>query len=256
MKKHSPNRGLAPRIIIRTLQAAPLVVGMVLLVAVAQTQAAVWNLDTSKTVETHDFTTVTTDPIDLGENGGYAYTAEPFFLLKMSGYASGSEIASVDSFSLNLNLSFPVGTPNFNASLYVWEGSPANPNLATTGVITTGDMRYPNDTSYQVSLIQASFLTPSSPTGTNTFVLDSTGKANLLAYLQSNYTTDNYLTFTMRVDADDPNNGSYSKLYRLNTGSYTITGALETSPVPEPSTFALVLCGIVTLLSVRRRVKA
>ena len=226
---------------------------------VAQTDAAViWNLDQSKTktVSNNGNTglegQVANDPIDLGAWGNAAYLPIPYFAMKLTGYDSGADIASVDSFSITAsNMTVPVGAAAFNANLYVWTGSPGNPSIFSTGNVTLADWQWPSTIGTSGTLLQSSFIPQGSSPGT--FSLDSGGKAALLSYLQSNYVTDNYVIFTMRMSA--PVTTGSEGLLRL--GAYNqISGALQTTAVPEPSTYALVLGGIATLLLIRRRVQA
>ncbi len=224
------------------------------LVLSAKSEAAViWNVDTTKTstvwANLNSFSpVVANDPIDIGYWGGNGYVPVPYFSTKMSGYSSGAQIFSVDSFSLNLTISHPVaGTNPFNLNLYVYTGAAGNPNLATTGNVTTADWNYPELTNNTV-LLQSNFLTPSSTSGT--YSLGTTGKANLLSYLQSNYVTDNYLTFTFRM-ATSSVTGS-DDLYRFGSNA-DLTGALTTTVVPEPSSFGLLLFGGAVILLTYRR---
>jgi len=219
---------------------------------VSTTQAAVlWNVDTSKTAEVFSDVNnatfdVVNDPIDIGYWGGGGYVPVPYFSTLMSGYSSGAEITSVDSFSLNLTISYPVpGSNPFNLNLYVYTGAVGNPNLATTGNVTTADWNFPEFTNNTV-LLQSNFLTPSSTSGT--YSLDAAGRAILLSHLQSNYVTNNYLTFTFRM-ATNPITGS-DDLYRFGTNA-DLTGTLTT--VPEPTTVALLLLGGAAVLARRRR---
>jgi hypothetical protein len=246
-------------IIARTLRAVPLAVAALILAMVAQAQAATvtWNLDQSKTkaVSLNGNTgldaSVQNDPIDLGAWGGNNYLPIPYFAMKLTGYDSGADIASVDSFSITApNMTVPVGDGAFNANLYVWTGSPGNPTIFSTGNVTTADWQWPNTIGTSGTLLQSSFIPQGSSAGT--FSLDSGGKAALLSYLQNYYATDDYVIFTMRMSA--LNTGSEG-LLRL--GAYNqITGSLQTTAVPEPSTYALVLGGIATLMLIRRRVQA
>jgi len=224
--------------------------------AVSTAQAAVvWNVDTAKTstvwanVAGNPATFfVSNNPIDIGYNGP-GYVPVPFFSTRMSGYSSGAEITSVDSFSLNLTISLPIGAPvgPFDVNLYVYTGAAGNPNLATTGNVTTADWNFPEFTTNTV-LLQSNFLTPSSTSGT--YSLGATGRANLLSYMQSNYVTNNYLTFTFRMATNSVQNQAY--LYRFGSNA-DLTGALTT--VPEPTTVALLLLGGAAVLIQRRRHK-
>lgn len=248
-------------IIARTFRAVPLAVAALILAMVAQAQAATvtWNLDQSKTKTVYNNgntgtgAAVANDPIDLGAWDGNNYLPVPYFAMKLTGYDSGADIASVDSFSITAsNLSRPVngGAAAFNANLYVWTGSPGNPTIFSTGNVTTADWQWPNLIGNSGTLLQSSFIPQGSSPGT--FSLDSGGKAALLSYLQNNYLTNDYVIFTMRMSA--LNTGS-DGLLRL--GAYNqITGSLQTTAVPEPSTYALVLGGIATLMLIRRRVQA
>ena len=223
---------------------------------VSTAQAAViWNVDTSKTdtvwanvaVNPETFA-VYNDAIDIGYNG-LGYVPVPYFSTLMSGYSSGAEITSVDSFSLNLTISLPIGAPvgPFDVNLYVYTGAVGNPDLATTGDVTTADWNFPEFTTNTV-LLQSNFLTPSSTSGT--YSLGATGRANLLSYMQSNYVTNNYLTFTFRMATNSVQNQAY--LYRFGSNA-DLTGALTT--VPEPTTVALLLLGGAAVLIQRRRHK-
>jgi hypothetical protein len=171
----SPDR--VPDTIARTFQAAPLAVGMLILAMVAQAQAApvIWNLDPSKTktVSLNGNTglegQVANDPIDLGAWGGNAYLPIPYFAMQLSGYSSGADIASVDSFSISApNLSRPVNEGNaaFNADLYVWTGSPGNPSVFSTGDVTMADWQWPNTIGTNGTLLQSSFIPQGSSPGT------------------------------------------------------------------------------------------
>jgi hypothetical protein len=246
-------------IIARTLRAVPLAVAALILAMVAQAQAATvtWNLDQSKTktVSLNGNTgldaSVQNDPIDLGAWGGNNYLPIPYFAMKLTGYDSGADIASVDSFSITApNMTVPVGDGAFNANLYVWTGSPGNPTIFSTGNVTTADWQWPNTIGTSGTLLQSSFIPQGSSAGT--FSLDSGGKAALLSYLQNYYATDDYVIFTMRMSALDTGSEGLLRLGAYNQ----ITGSLQTTAVPEPSTYALVLGGIATLMLIRRRVQA
>ena len=199
---------------------------------------ATWNVETAITSTVNanlagDPATfaVQNDPIDIGYWNGNGYVPVPYFSMLMSGYSSGAEILSVADFSLNLTISPVPGTNPFNLNLYVHTGAPGNPNLATTGDVTTADWQYPHLTVNTI-LLQSNFLTPSSTSGT--YTLNATGKANLLSYLQANYVTGNYLTFTFRM-ATAPVTGS-DGLYRFGSNA-DLTGSLQTTSVPT-STYA------------------
>ena len=239
-------------IIARTLRAVPLAAVTLALAMVAQTDAAViWNADTSKTAAVYSLdngntATVSKDPIDIGQN--IAYTVIPYFLFQLSGYSSGSQIASVDSLSLNINLTKPAAQPNFSPTLYIWTGT----SLAETGNVTTSDFRYPNDNQYQLIALQTSVFTPSTSTGVQTISVGSTGRDTLLSYLQSNYVNNNYLALTLRTSPPtDPNFSAYDGLYRLNEAN-TITGSVVTTAIPEPSTAVCIVLGGLGLLALRR----
>ena len=240
-------------IIARTLRAVPLAAAALILAMVAQAQAATvtWNLDPSKTKavsnngNTGEGGQVANDPIDLGAWGNAAYLPIPYFAMKLTGYDSGADIASVDSFSISApNLSVAVGAAAFNANLYVWTGSPGNPSVFSTGNVTLADWQWSDTIGTSGTLLQSSFIPQGSSAGT--FSLDSGGKAALLSYLQNNYVTDNYVIFTMRMSA--LNTGS-DGLLRL--GAYNqITGSLQT--IPEPSTAVCIVLGGLGLLALRR----
>jgi hypothetical protein len=227
------------------------------MVAQAQAATVTWNLDPSKTktVSLNGNTgldgQVANDPIDLGAWGGNGYLPIPYFAMKLTGYSSGADIASVDSFSITAsNMTVPVGAAAFNANLYVWTGSPGNPSVFSTGNVTTADWQWPNTIGTSGTLLQSSFIPQGSSPGT--FSLNSGGKAALLSYLQNNYVTDNYVIFTMRMS--ELNTGS-DGLLRL--GAYNqISGALQTTAIPEPSSYGLAIGGITILLLGRRRVRA
>ena len=241
---------------IRSISNSFAVAVMTTLVLAAKSNAAViWNVDTTKTstvsanvaIDPATFA-VANDPIDIGYWGGSGYVPVPYFSTLMSGYSSGAQIASVDSLSLNLTISHPVdGTNPFNLNLYVYTGAPGNPVLATTGVVTTGDWQFPHLTANTI-LLQSNFLTPSSLSGT--YSIDATGRANLLSYLQANYVTGNFLTFTFRM-ATAPITGS-DDLYRFGTNA-DLTGSLQTTVVPEPTSVGLLLLGSAAFLIRRRR---
>jgi len=224
--------------------------------AVSHAGAVVWNVDTTKTSTVYGVSVagptptffVANDPIDIGYWGGSGYVPVPYFSTLMSGYSSGAQIASVDSFSLNLTISHPVsGTNPFNLNLYVYTGADGNTSLATTGNVTTADWNFPEFTA-NTFLLQSNFLTPSSLSGT--YSLDATGRANLLSYLQSNYVTNEYLTFTFRM-ATNSVTGS-DDLYRFGSNA-DLTGSLQTTVVPEPSSFGLLLFGSAVILLTYRR---
>ena len=229
-----------PDTIARTFQAAPLAVGMLILAMVAQAQAApvTWNLDPSKTKtvllngNTGLEGQVANDPIDLGAWGDAAYLPIPYFAMQLTGYDSGADIASVDSFSITApNLRRPVneGNATFNADLYVWTGSPGNPWVFSTGDVTMADWQWPNLIEGKGTLLQASFIPQGSSPGT--FSLDSGGKAALLSYLQNNYVTGDYIIFTMRMSALDTGSEGLLRL-----GAYDqISGALQTTAVSYAS---------------------
>ena len=227
-----------PDTIARTFQAAPLAVGMLILAMVAQAQAApvTWNLDPSKTKtvllngNTGEEGQVANDPIDLGAWGNAAYLPIPYFAMKLTGYDSGADIASVDSFSITAsNMTVPVGAAAFNADLYVWTGSPGNPWVFSTGDVTMADWQWPNLIEGKGTLLQASFIPQGSSPGT--FSLDSGGKAALLSYLQNNYVTGDYIIFTMRMSALDTGSEGLLRL-----GAYDqISGALQTTAVSYAS---------------------
>ena len=259
MKSTAYATGREPGIIARTFRAVPLAAVSLILAMVAQAQAATvtWNLDQSKTKKvslngnTGEEGQVANDPIDLGAWGNAAYLPIPYFAMKLTGYDSGADIASVDSFSITAsNMTVPVGAAAFNANLYVWTGSPGNPSIFSTGNVTMADWQWPNLIEGKGTLLQASFIPQGSSPGT--FSLDSGGKAALLSYLQSNYVTNNYVIFTMRMS--ELNTGSEG-LLRL--GAYDqISGALQTTAIPEPSSYGLAIGGITILLLGRRRVRA
>ena len=261
MKSTAYATGREPGIIARTFRAVPLAVAALILAMVAQAQAATvtWNLDQSKTKtvslngNTGEEGQVANDPIDLGAWGNAAYLPIPYFAMKLTGYDSGADIASVDSFSITApNLRRPVneGNATFNADLYVWTGSPGNPWVFSTGDVTMADWQWPNLIEGKGTLLQASFIPQGSSPGT--FSLDSGGKAALLSYLQNNYVTGDYIIFTMRMS--ELNTGSEG-LLRL--GAYDqISGALQTTAIPEPSSYGLAIGGITILLLGRRRVRA
>ena len=259
MKSTAYATGREPGIIARTFRAVPLAAVSLILAMVAQAQAATvtWNLDPSKTktVSLNGNTglegQVANDPIDLGAWGNAAYLPIPYFAMKLTGYDSGADIASVDSFSITAsNMTVPVGAAAFNANLYVWTGSPGNPSIFSTGNVTLADWQWPNLIEGKGTLLQASFIPQGSSPGT--FSLNSGGKAALLSYLQSNYVTNNYVIFTMRMS--ELNTGSEG-LLRL--GAYDqISGALQTTAIPEPSSYGLAIGGITILLLGRRRVRA
>ena len=240
-------------IIARTLRAVPLAAVTLALAMVAQTDAAViWNLDPSKTkaVSLNGNTglggQVANDPIDLGAWDSSNYLPVPYFAMKLSGYSSGADIASVDSFSISAPNLIAVGAAAFNANLYVWTGSPGNPESYSTGNVTMADWSWPHMIGTSHTLLQSSFIPQGSSAGT--FSLDSGGKAALLSYLQNNYVTDHYVIFTMRMSA--LNTGS-DGLLRL--GAYNqITGSLQTTAIPEPSTAVCIVLGGLGLLALRR----
>ena len=244
-------------IIARTLRAVPLAAVTLVLAMVAQAQAATvtWNLDPSKTKAVSlngnngEGGQVANDPIDLGAWGSNSYLPVPYFAMKLSGYSSGADIASVDSFSISApNLRVAAGAAAFNANLYVWTGSPGNPSVFSTGNVTTADWQWPNMIGTSGTLLQSSFIPQGSSAGT--FSLDSGGKTALLSYLQNNYVTDNYVIFTMRMS--ELNTGSEG-LLRFGAVNQ-ITGSMVT--IPEPSIYALVVSGIAAILLIRRRVQA
>ena len=259
MKSTAYATGREPGIIARTFRAVPLAVAALILAMVAQAQAATvtWNLDQSKTKtvslngNTGEEGQVANDPIDLGAWGNAAYLPIPYFAMKLTGYDSGADIASVDSFSITAsNMTVPVGAAAFNANLYVWTGSPGNPSIFSTGNVTLADWQWPSTIGTSGTLLQSSFIPQGSSPGT--FSLNSGGKAALLSYLQSNYVTNNYVIFTMRMS--ELNTGSEG-LLRL--GAYDqISGALQTTAIPEPSSYGLAIGGITILLLGRRRVRA
>ena len=259
MKSTAYATGREPGIIARTFRAVPLAVAALILAMVAQAQAATvtWNLDQSKTKKvslngnTGEEGQVANDPIDLGAWGNAAYLPIPYFAMKLTGYDSGADIASVDSFSITAsNMTVPVGAAAFNANLYVWTGSPGNPSIFSTGNVTLADWQWPSTIGTSGTLLQSSFIPQGSSPGT--FSLNSGGKAALLSYLQSNYVTNNYVIFTMRMS--ELNTGSEG-LLRL--GAYDqISGALQTTAIPEPSSYGLAIGGITILLLGRRRVRA
>ena len=259
MKSTAYATGREPGIIARTFRAVPLAVAALILAMVAQAQAATvtWNLDPSKTKtvslngNTGEEGQVANDPIDLGAWGNAAYLPIPYFAMKLTGYDSGADIASVDSFSITAsNMTVPVGAAAFNANLYVWTGSPGNPSIFSTGNVTLADWQWPSTIGTSGTLLQSSFIPQGSSPGT--FSLNSGGKAALLSYLQSNYVTNNYVIFTMRMS--ELNTGSEG-LLRL--GAYDqISGALQTTAIPEPSSYGLAIGGITILLLGRRRVRA
>ena len=240
-------------IIARTLRAVPLAAVTLILAMVAQAQAATvtWNLDPSKTktVSNNGNTgaegQVANDPIDLGAWGGVGYLPVPYFAMKLSGYSSGADIASVDSFSISApNLRVAVGAAAFNANLYVWTGSPGNPTIFSTGDVTTADWQWSDTIGTSGTLLQSSFIPQGSSAGT--FSLDSGGKATLLSYLQNNYVTENYVIFTMRMSG--PLAGS-DGLLRFGANN-EISGTLQT--IPEPSTAVCIVLGGLGLLALRR----
>ena len=259
MKSTAYATGREPGIIARTFRAVPLAAVSLILAMVAQAQAATvtWNLDPSKTktVSLNGNTglegQVANDPIDLGAWGNAAYLPIPYFAMKLTGYDSGADIASVDSFSITAsNMTVPVGAAAFNANLYVWTGSPGNPSIFSTGNVTLADWQWPSTIGTSGTLLQSSFIPQGSSPGT--FSLNSGGKAALLSYLQSNYVTNNYVIFTMRMS--ELNTGSEG-LLRL--GAYDqISGSLQTTAIPEPSSYGLAIGGITILLLGRRRVRA
>ena len=259
MKSTAYATGREPGIIARTFRAVPLAVAALILAMVAQAQAATvtWNLDQSKTKKvslngnTGEEGQVANDPIDLGAWGNAAYLPIPYFAMKLTGYDSGADIASVDSFSITAsNMTVPVGAAAFNANLYVWTGSPGNPSIFSTGNVTLADWQWPNLIEGKGTLLQASFIPQGSSPGT--FSLDSGGKAALLSYLQNNYVTGDYIIFTMRMSALDTGSEGLLRL-----GAYDqISGALQTTAIPEPSSYGLAIGGITILLLGRRRVRA
>jgi len=215
-----------------------LLASVALLLAVAhQAQAVIWNVDSSKTVELYTDPAgpfSATDPIDLGKNNDYV--PFPFFSLQMSGYTSGSQIASVDSFNFSFS-SIAVPT-SFNADIYAFK-------VSSNGTVSTTE--YNNSPG---TLLQTSILTPLTSPGT--ISLNATGRSNLLAYLQTNYATNDFVTFTLR--SATALNGS-SGLYRLATPGSSLTSSLETTAVPEPSTVAMLFAlGIGTAFVRSRRV--
>ena len=259
MKSTAYATGREPGIIARTFRAVPLAVAALILAMVAQAQAATvtWNLDPSKTktVSLNGNTglegQVANDPIDLGAWGNAAYLPIPYFAMKLTGYDSGADIASVDSFSITAsNMTVPVGAAAFNANLYVWTGSPGNPSIFSTGNVTLADWQWPSTIGTSGTLLQSSFIPQGSSPGT--FSLDSGGKAALLSYLQNNYVTGDYIIFTMRMSALDTGSEGLLRL-----GAYDqISGALQTTAIPEPSSYGLAIGGITILLLGRRRVRA
>ena len=259
MKSTAYATGREPGIIARTFRAVPLAAVSLILAMVAQAQAATvtWNLDPSKTktVSLNGNTglegQVANDPIDLGAWGNAAYLPIPYFAMKLTGYDSGADIASVDSFSITAsNMTVPVGAAAFNANLYVWTGSPGNPSIFSTGNVTLADWQWPSTIGTSGTLLQSSFIPQGSSPGT--FSLDSGGKAALLSYLQNNYVTGDYIIFTMRMSALDTGSEGLLRL-----GAYDqISGALQTTAIPEPSSYGLAIGGITILLLGRRRVRA
>lgn len=204
--------------------------------------ATVWNLDTTKTrsvwanVASNPATyTTSPDPIDLGAWGNDGYLVIPYFTFNTTGYASGASIASVDSFQITLSaLTFPVAGENaFNADLYLWLGSGGNPDIASTGNVTTADWNFPALVNAgTATLLQTSFIASTSVAGT--FTLDETGRSAILSYLQNNYVSGNYMTFTLRMSQQITGSDGLMRFGGL-------TGSIETTAIPEPSSYAAIL---------------
>lgn len=168
--------------------------------------------------------------MDLGNNNN-GYFPVPFFTFQMNGYANGGSIGSVDLFRFVYGTGMVGATipAQFNADLYAFKTS------LTDGVTAPEYYNSPG------TLIASNVLTPSTSVGN--IDLGATGRANVLSYLQSNYTTNSFVTFTLR--SNNINNGG---LYRLEA----FNAVVNTSAVPEPGTLTMAAIGGLGLLLSRR----
>lgn len=138
------------------------------------------------------------------------------------------------------------GTPIYNVDVY------AN-RVASTSAFLISD--FENGTK-----LMDDFVTTSDVGNFGNYSLDSTGQANLLTYLQSNWVAGEYLFITLKADTDptfimgEDANANY--IFGGTTPLWTpeATDALLTvTAIPEPSTLALAALGFLGLCTTRRR---
>lgn len=99
------------------------------------------------------------------------------------------------------------------------------------------------------TLIQEDFVIGNSSTNRNVS-LSSTGKSNLLNFLQTNYTAGEFLVIGAAFDLNGNPAGTFDR-FEFQPGAFS-GGVNQLALIPEPAVASLVVMGMIPLLSRRR----
>ena len=156
---------------------------------------------------------------------------------------------------LNTRFGSKSNTPLFNIDVYATRVAAGSPSM--NNGLDWGFGASPGGT-----LIQNDLVTPSTVLGGDTLIsTNSTGNANLLSYVNSNYVAGRYVYLRFNPDVAQTNAaiGGDDAAYRVYSANWTSGGSrvaqLElTTVIPEPATLGLV--GLAATLGMARRRRA
>lgn len=148
-------------------------------------------------------------------------------------------------------------TADFSISLVGFQGTPIyNVDVYANRVSTTANFQL-SDFEAGTKLMD-DFVTTSDTTGS--YSLDTTGKANLLSYLQNNWVEDDYLFISLKANTDasgfimgEDENANYNFGGGTSWSAGAVDAQLSVTAVPEPATTSLLGLGAIGVLCTRRR---
>ena len=160
-------------------------------------------------------------------------------VFQMTG-ASAADLLTAD---FSISLSGGQGTPIYNVDVYATR-------VSSTSALLASD--YQDGTK-----IMDDFVTTAQEATFANYSLDSTGEANLLSYLQTNWVEDDFVIITLKSDQADMIMGEDSDAnYNFGGATTYSAGALDaqlTVTVPEPSSTGLLGLGGLGLILRRKR---